>query len=572
LHYDTPNRSAYLHILSQTAPKSSDIKLTLTISDYICPRINKPWMADQGSFVFEGKSQNFAMASAAPDGAIASAIVAPQRVAPRPGWREKLAKLDLVPDLGEDIGSVRWFRGLATLTLLSLFALALLPSFGPVYGAQAPMPTAVQLEMARTQTIMPLAYGGDTGGRMAAVESVTALAGSPERPSIEITATLGQGDSFARVLQRAGVGANDARTALALISGAASLSDITPGTRVAVVLGRRTSKDAPRPLESLDFRARFDLRLAVNRAGGGLQLSRTAIAVDDTPLRIRGLVGGSLYRSARAAGAPADVIQDYLKIIAGRTALTNIGANDEFDIIVAHRRAETGEVQIGDLLYAGIDRGGKPRIQMLKWRDGDNSQWFEASGVGETRGQMSRPVNGPQTSGFGYRRHPILGYKKMHTGIDFGAPHGAPIYAASDGVVTYAARKGGYGNFVQIDHGGGLATGYGHMSRIASRAGQRVRQGQIIGYVGSTGLSTGPHLHYEMYRGGRHINPASVSFTQRAQLSGGALAQFRAQLARLKSVKPGAAMAPMGSNKKPTSTPGREIDRISMAKSRNAIS
>ncbi|MEQ1539820.1 MAG: M23 family metallopeptidase [Sphingorhabdus sp.] len=498
---------------------------------------------------------------------IADAMIAPLRTAETPGWRARLVGIDWAPDLGEDVGSQRWFRGLATLTILSVIALSFLPNFGPVYGAQPPIPTPVQLEMARTQTIMPIAFGSDTGGRMAASENVVALSGSPERPSIEMTATLGQGDSFARVLQRAGVGGADVQRAVSLISSTASLSDIAPGTPIAIVLGRRTSRDAPRPLESLDFRARFDLHLAVSRTGGGLSLTRKAIAVDDTPLRIRGIVGSSLYRSARAAGAPADVIQDYLKIIAGRTSLTNIGANDEFDIIVAHRRAETGEVQVGSLLYAGVDRGGQPKIQMLKWQDGDSTQWFEASGVGQTSGQMASPVNGRMTSGFGYRRHPILGYRKMHVGIDFGAPHGAPIYAATDGVVVMAGRAGGCGNAVKINHGGNLATRYCHMSRVATSNGQRVKQGQIIGYVGSTGLSTGPHLHYELYKNGSIVNPLSVKFTQRAQLSGGDLTRFKAQLARLKSVKPGAALVPMGGQRKTVDEPKREIDRISQVQS-----
>lgn len=510
-------------------------------------------------------SSSFGSAYRADEVSIADAMVTPLRATKLPNWRDRLASIDWAPDLGEDIGSLRWFRGLVTLTFFCVLALSMLPEFGPVYGAQPPMPTAAQLEVARTQTIMPLAYGSDSGGRMAANENVVALTASPERPSIELTATLGQGDSFARVLQRAGVGAGDVRTAVSMVSGVTALSDIAPGTPIAIILGRRTSKNAPRPLESLDFRARFDLQLAVKRAGNGLAISRKAIAVDNTPLRIRGTVGASLYRSARAAGAPADVIQDYLKIIAGRTSLTNIGASDEFDIIVAHRRAETGEVAVGELLYAGIDRGGKPRIQMLKWQNGENSQWFEASGVGETRGQMASPTSGRITSGYGYRRHPILGYKKMHAGIDFGAPYGAPIYAATDGIVAYAGRKGGYGNFIQINHGGNLASGYGHMSRIAARPGQRVRQGQIIGYVGSTGLSTGPHLHYELYRNGRHINPLSVKFTQRAQLSGSDLANFRAQLARLKAVKPGAALVSKTGTRSAAQAPAREIDRISHA-------
>lgn len=515
--------------------------------------------------MFEGGAKSFGMAGVGGDVVIADAMSAPLRTNVQPGWRKKLASLIPVPDLGEDIGSPGWFRGLATLTALTVVALAFLPDFGPVYGAQPSMPTPMQLDVARTQTIMPIAFGSDTGGRMAATDKVVALAGSPERPTIELTATLGAGDSFARVLQRAGVGAADASRAVALVSGATSLGDIAPGTRMAIVLGRRTAKDQPRPLDSLDFRARFDLHLALSRAGGALQLTKNAISVDDTPLRIRGTVGGSLYRSARAAGAPADVVQDYLKIIAGRTSLSNIAATDEFDIIVSHRRAETGEVQVGDLLYAGIDRGGKPKIQMLKWSNGDGAQWFEASGVGETRGSVGRPVNGHQTSGFGYRRHPILGYRKFHAGIDFGAPYGAAIYATSDGVVASAGRAGGCGNAVKINHGGNIATRYCHMSRIAARSGQRVRQGQIIGYVGSTGLSTGPHLHYELYRNGSVVNPGSITFTQRAALEGGDLTRFRAQLAKLKAVKPGAALAPSVPVRK-VSGAAREIDRISQAK------
>jgi len=256
-------------------------------------------------------------------------------------------------------------------------------------------------------------------------------------------------------------------------------------------------------------------------------------------------------------------VQNFLKVIASRTSLSSLAATDEFDLIVDYKRAATGEVLVGDLMFAGIDRGGKPRIQMLKWNSGDSSQWFEASGVGESRGQLSRPVNGSISSGFGMRRHPILGYKRMHAGLDFKAGYGAPIFAATNGVVAYAGRKGGYGNFVQINHGGGIATGYAHMSRIAASPGQRVRQGQIIGYVGSTGLSTGPHLHYELYRDGRPINPLSITFTQRAQLSGGDLSRFKGELARLKAVKPGAALAPLPASARRNEEPQREIDRIS---------
>jgi murein DD-endopeptidase MepM/ murein hydrolase activator NlpD len=526
-------------------------------------------MRTKGLLMFEGKDMGFAgigaRASVGPGGSVmlANAMTASMRRIPERTWRDRLVDLDLVPDLGEDIGSLRWFRGLGTLTALSVLAFAFLPDFGPVYGAQPPLPTEAEFENARAQMIMPIAFGSDNGQRMAPTDSVIALAGNPERPRIELTATLGRGDSFARVLQRAGVGGSEASNVAAMVSSVTSPGDIEPGTPIDIVLGKRPSRNEARPVESVAFRARFDLNLAIDRGSSGLRLSRKAIAVDETPLRIRGTVGSQgLYRSARAAGAPARAIQDYLKVIAGRTSLSSVRASDEFDIIVDYKRAATGEVRVGDLLYAGIDRDGKSAIQMLKWTTGDSSQWFEASGVGESKGALSRPVNGAVSSGFGLRQHPILGYRRMHSGLDFKASYGQPIFAVTDGMVSYAGRKGGYGNFVQINHGGGLASGYGHMSRFAVSSGSRVRRGQIIGYVGSTGLSTGPHLHYELYRGGRPVNPMSVKFTQRAQLSGNDLARFKGKLNRLKSVKAGAALGPLRSTTTIRKEPEREIDRL----------
>ena len=284
--------------------------------------------------------------------------------------------------------------------------------------------------------------------------------------------------------------------------------------------------------------------------------------MDDTPLRIRGTVGSSLYRSARAAGAPPKAIQAYLRAIGSKMSVSqDVRSTDEFDIIVDYKRAATGETETGNLVYAGLDRSGKPKAQMLQWTTGGKTQWFEASGVGETRGEMAKPVNGSISSGYGMRRHPILGYTRMHAGVDFRAAYGSPIYAASDGVVTYAGRKGGNGNFVKINHGGNLATGYSHMSRIAVSSGRHVRRGQIIGYVGSTGLSTGPHLHYSLYRGGKVINPMSVRFTTRAQLAGSDLRQFKAKLARLKAVEPGAALRNLAAPEE-HHAPQREIERI----------
>jgi murein DD-endopeptidase MepM/ murein hydrolase activator NlpD len=146
---------------------------------------------------------------------------------------------------------------------------------------------------------------------------------------------------------------------------------------------------------------------------------------------------------------------------------------------------------------------------------------------------LQRPVAGSVSSDFGMRRHPILGFTRMHKGIDFRASYGTPILAATDGRVSYAGWAGGYGQQVRIAHAGGLLTSYSHMSRIVAEPGSMVRQGELIGYVGSSGLSTGPHLHYELHRNGVPIDPSSVRFTSRAQLSGEELARFRARLREL---------------------------------------
>lgn len=445
---------------------------------------------------------------------------------------------EIVVDLGARIGSREWLRGAATCFGLCAIAWSMHPGFTPLPGAQPlPLPDA-QWQEARALSISPLAYGADTGSRMGATDAVEMLSETPDRPRIELTAIVGRGDSFQRALTRAGVTDSDAKIATGLVASAVSLGAIEAGTRMDMVLGRRASKQEARPLDSLNFRAELDLALAIERpeTGGALRLRRIPIAVDDTPLRVQGASGSSLYRAARAAGAPARAVETYLRAIGNRIS---ISSDSRFDLVVAQRRAETGEVEIGDLLYAGLTQG-KRKLQLVRWKVGGRDEWFDAAGVGESRGVMQRPVVGRLTSSFGMRRHPLLGYSRLHQGIDIGAPTGTPIVAASDGVVTYAGWHGGHGNFVKLQHGGGLGTGYGHMSRIAVRNGERVRQGEIIGYVGSTGLSTGPHLHYEVYRNGVPVNPASVTFITQAQLAGAELRKFKSALAGYLSVRVGA--------------------------------
>jgi len=456
-------------------------------------------------------------------------------------WRSRAGDFDLVVDLGQRIGSRQWLRGAATCAALCYAAFWFAPGIEAVPGiSPAPFGDA-QFEEARALAISPLALGADTGRRMAPTDAVAPLAESPERPIIDLRASFGRGDGLARMLERAGVASAEAERVAGLIGAVVPLGDIRPGTVMDLTLGRRPNRTVARPLDKLAFRARFDLRLEVRRIGGALTLVQTPIAVDETPLRIQGRVGASLYRSARAAGVPARAVEAYIRALNTQVPVpSGVNSNDRFDIIIEHRRAATGEIETGQLLFAGLDRASGRDIQLLQWSSEGRSQWFEASGVGRQSNGLTQPVPGPITSSYGLRMHPILGYSRMHRGLDFRAAYGTPILAVTDGVVARAGRAGGYGNQVRLSHAGGLGTSYSHMSRISVSQGARVRRGQVIGYVGSTGLSTGPHLHYEMYRNGASINPRSVRFVGRAQLSGGDLAAFRGRLRNLLGTPVGA--------------------------------
>ncbi len=503
-----------------------------------------------------------------------AALAEPARAASFSDIRDRvyarIENLDIAPDLGADIGSKRWFRGLGTFVGLSVVALAFWPDFAPLEAA-SPLPDDFQVRSEyRSQMIMPLGLGADTGRKMGPTALVRPLAEAPERPQMQLLATLGRGDSLDRTLRRAGLGNAEADEVAALIGSAVSLDELEPGTQIDITLGRRPEPGARRPLDKLTFRARFDLELKIDRQGedGPLDLTRRIIRVDETPLRIRGQVGDSLYRSARAAGAPTSAVQAYIKALGTQIDLQrDVRAGDTFDIIVSHRRAATGERQAGKLLFAGLERGSRGAVQLMRW--GQEEEFFDADGSGEEKGGLVAPVPGRMSSSYGMRRHPILGYRRMHAGVDFKARHGTPIVAVTDGRVTGAGRMGGCGNAVRIRHANGIDTRYCHMSRIAVNRGASVRRGQVIGYVGSTGLSTGAHLHYEMYRGGRSVNPNSVSFVTRKQLSGSELERFRSAMGTLRDVEEGAALGDLTptADEAASEEPAREIDKLDKPRS-----
>jgi murein DD-endopeptidase MepM/ murein hydrolase activator NlpD len=188
------------------------------------------------------------------------------------------------------------------------------------------------------------------------------------------------------------------------------------------------------------------------------------------------------------------------------------------------------------VLFASLTLSGKKKaIYRFKGDDG-HTEYFDEEGRSAQKALMRTPIDGARlSSGFGQRRHPILGYNKMHRGVDFAAPSGTPIYAAGNGTIVYAGRKGGYGNYIRIRHNGNYDTAYAHMTGFARgmRVGRRVNQGQVIGYVGTTGRSTGPHLHYEVLRQGQQVNPMRIRMPSGRTLAGAEMKRFQGLRAAL---------------------------------------
>ena len=444
--------------------------------------------------------------------------------------RRAAAQGDIDLDLGSAIGSRRWWMKLAACTALvggAMLAGSVVP---PLYEA-APTPlTPAQRDESRAYSVAPLVFGGVSGASPRVdPRQLRPLAEAPERPRVERSVTIGR-RGLAGALRNAGVDAAEVAEVTRLLAG------LNPGgsARAELVLGRRETKSVPRPLESLALRAAFDLRVEISRSDGGLILKRIPIRVDSTPLRLSAPVSGSLNRALRSAGIPAGQAAEFIKQMRHVVDFQRgLGKADRFDIIIEQDRAETGEIRHGKLLFGALARKGRDPVEIGLWK----GEYYQASGEGVKKGLMKTPVDGARmTSSFGMRLHPVLGFSRMHKGVDFNAGHGQTIMAAGGGTVSFAGWHGGHGKYVMIRHNKDLATAYAHMSRIDVRPGQRIGQGQRIGAVGSTGLSTGPHLHYEVWLRGKAVNPVSLRFIGGAELGGRDLNDFQRQMNRWRAL------------------------------------
>jgi murein DD-endopeptidase MepM/ murein hydrolase activator NlpD len=250
-------------------------------------------------------------------------------------------------------------------------------------------------------------------------------------------------------------------------------------------------------------------------------------------LKYEATIKNGLYVDATNVGISPKIVIDMINLLSFDVDFQrDIRGGDKFKVLFESYFDEDGvRIKDGEILFTQIDLQTSNVFEMYRFkRLNSRVEYFNAKGRSVRKSLLRTPINGARiSSGFGRRRHPVLGYRKMHKGIDFAAPRGTPIFAAGDGKITHYSRKGAYGNYVRIRHNSKYSTAYGHASRFVRglRVGSRVKQGQVVAYVGTTGRSTGPHLHYEVLLNGKQINPRKIKGTSGVTLKGKELTKFK---------------------------------------------
>ena len=251
---------------------------------------------------------------------------------------------------------------------------------------------------------------------------------------------------------------------------------------------------------------------------------------------VRNIITNNLYSSAIAVGVEPNIIVEFARIYGFEVDFQrDIRKGDWFEILYEKFEDDNGKVRdTGKIIYASMYVNGE-EINLYNFRYKKEEEYYDIKGKSITKSLMKTPINGARlSSSYGMRKHPILGYNKMHRGTDFAAPSGTPIMASGSGTITRARWCGGGGNCVKIKHNSTYETIYAHMKAFAKgiKEGRKVKQGQIIGYVGSTGMSTGPHLHYEVVVNGKKVNSQRLKLPSGKTLKGKSREMF--ELERIK--------------------------------------
>jgi len=364
--------------------------------------------------------------------------------------------------------------------------------------------------------------------------------GSAPIPPIDKELKVRRGDTFEKVLNRGGVPSPDTAGAIRALKKVYDLRRLQPGTEIFLQLQPPAAKKGAETLLSIDFIADGDVEISVLRNGpqsfAAKRFDRTLVPKVSYG---RGVVRSSLYVAGKDAKIPAAILANLVGLYSFDVDFQrDVQPGDSFEVLYERLTDEAGEpVREGDIVVASMTlTGSTTTLYRFKTKTGF-SDYFDENGQSAQKSLLRTPTDAARiSSGFGRRKHPILGYNRMHRGIDFAAPPGTPVYAAGDGVIEKAGWAGAYGRYIRIRHNGNYKTAYAHLRRIAAgvKAGTRIKQRQVIGYIGASGRVTGPHLHYEVLFNGRHINPRKIRLAAGYKLKGKDLARFKAGVADAK--------------------------------------
>lgn len=357
----------------------------------------------------------------------------------------------------------------------------------------------------------------------------------PEKQAVkpapeEEVLTVGRGDVLVNMLIKAGVPKTEAHRAMIALKDVYDARSLRPGDEIRVLFEKTDDGD-----KFIGMRMQPDVAHVIMVGLNDEDLFEATKLEKTVTRHVEGAAGTittSLFNAGMKAGMPVETLVEMIKLYSWDVDFQrDLRPGDSFEVMYERYRTEDGlETSDGNILFARLTLSGVD-MPLYRYEMADGRiDYFNTEGKSVRRALMRTPINGARlSSGFGKRRHPILGYNKMHKGLDFAAPTGTPIFAAGDGVIEKAGRNGGYGNYIKIRHRTGLHTAYAHLSKFAKNmgAGKRVTQGQVIGYVGTTGRSTGPHLHYEVLVENKQVNPRSLKLPTGEVLKGNELAAFK---------------------------------------------
>ena len=362
-------------------------------------------------------------------------------------------------------------------------------------------------------------------------------ASEPEAPTsdrYELALQLERGDTVEKMLADIGVPDADRRQIAEKLKALLKKNKLAVGETITLSLQTLSDQpDAPRMLQLL-VRPQPEREYSITRnQDGSYSGEEKTYKVGPRIVRVETEIAGALTQSGIRAGAPAAAMGEFVKALSYDVDFQReLKSGQHFNVLLEQLVTSDGRVTHPGRLLAGELKLAKRTVTVIGFRPwAGAAQFYTPEGQSVVKSFLRTPMDASHiTSRFGMREHPILGYSAMHSGVDFAAPTGTPILAAGAGKVVMAGYNGGYGLYVKLAHTADIGTAYGHMSRLGPgiKPGVSVRQGQVIGFVGTSGMSTGPHRHYEFHRGGRPVNPLAQRFAMRAALSGKDLANFQA--------------------------------------------